>query len=125
MGEGDRGGAFTHRGRGALHVAAAHVADGEYTGQAGLQEMGRSRQRPARGCQILGREIGARLDEPLRVDGRKSYSKFRAVGVQPAEYPPSTKRIAPVTYDAASDARKTTGPTSSCSLARLRIGVRD
>lgn len=41
-----------------------------------------------------------------------------------AVYPPSTNSTAPVTYDAAPEARNTTGPTNSRSLARRPNGVR-
>src|SRR5581483_9726340 len=40
-----------------------------------------------------------------------------------AVHPPSTIKIAPVTYDDASEARKTTGPTSSSALPRRPSGV--
>ena len=57
-------------GRGdALDVAGPHVTDREHAGQAGLEQERRRVSGQPRVRQLLGREIGAGLDESLRVQG--------------------------------------------------------
>ena len=66
--ERDRDRAFADRGRDALDVAAAHVADREDAGPARFEQIRRPRQRPSRPRQILGREVRAGLDEAFVVE---------------------------------------------------------
>ena len=68
MHEGDRDRALADRRRHAFDVAGSDVADGEHAGQAGFEQMGRPRERPVRGGQIVLRQIGPGLDEPLGVE---------------------------------------------------------
>ena len=51
-GNGDR--SFTHRGRHPLDVAAAHIANGKHSRQAGFEKIGRTGQRPPRSGQVFG-----------------------------------------------------------------------
>src|SRR5882724_10524272 len=68
MHEGDRDRTLSHRRRHPLDVAGPNVAHGEHAGPAGLEQVWRARERPARRGQLLAREIRARLDEPLRIE---------------------------------------------------------
>src|SRR5688572_1691921 len=63
--ESDGNRSFTDRGRHALDVAAANIADREETRATGLQQIGRSWQRPLRGHQILRRQVRSGLHESL------------------------------------------------------------
>src|SRR6266511_4332935 len=69
------------------------------------------------GCRRTDAALGA---EPvqLRRDERDAARRHQAL------QPPSATRFAPVTYDEASEARKTTGPTTSCTSAMRPSGIR-
>ena len=67
MYEGDRNRSFTDCRRHTLEVSSADIADREYSGPAGFEEMGSPSERPMRCGQIIGRQIRSRLDEPVRV----------------------------------------------------------
>jgi hypothetical protein len=54
MDEGDGDRSFAHRRSDALDVSAAHVADGEDAGKAGLEKVRRPDERPMRGGELLG-----------------------------------------------------------------------
>ena len=62
----DADGPLADGGGDALHVAAARIADGEDAGKAGLEQMRRTRERPARGREIVRREIGSGPRVPPR-----------------------------------------------------------
>ena len=67
MYEGDSNRALPNRRRHPLDIASPDVADREHAGQTRLEEVGSSGKRPMRGGQILWGQIGAGLDEFLRV----------------------------------------------------------
>src|SRR6185436_12638744 len=49
----------------ALEASSAHVADGEDSGETGLEEVRGSSQRPFRGRQVLRRQVRSCLDKAL------------------------------------------------------------
>src|SRR5712692_2098096 len=67
MYEGDRNRSFTDCRRHTLEASCADIADREYSGPTGFEEMGSSSERPMRCGQIIPRQIRSRLDEPFRV----------------------------------------------------------
>src|SRR5881409_707150 len=78
MNEGDRGRAFTNRRGHALHVPCADVADRKDSGQGRLEEVGESRQPPARRREILLRQVGTGLDETPRIERDTALEPCRA-----------------------------------------------
>src|SRR5207249_1727234 len=59
-------------------------------------------------------------------EGYEARTKDQGLSSNPdhlAVHPPSTNSALPVTYDAASDARKTTAPASSCNSPHRPIGI--
>ena len=69
---------------------------------------------------------GPQLLEPLAGAGRNGLARDEVRDVQryQADQPPSTTRLAPVTYDEASEARKTTAPSASFASAIRPSGTR-
>src|SRR4051794_2366099 len=63
--ERNRDRSLTYRRIDAFDAATAHVADREYAGKAGLEQMRRARQRPVRRGEIGRRQVGTGLDEPF------------------------------------------------------------
>jgi hypothetical protein len=62
--------ALADRSGDALDRAAAHVADGEHAGMAGLQAQRRAVERPFGRAEVVGGEVGAGLDEAGTVEGQ-------------------------------------------------------
>src|SRR6185295_10976867 len=61
-------GALAHRRGHPLHARGAHVADREDAGQAGLQQLRWTRERPLGRLQLLRAQVGAGLDEALVIE---------------------------------------------------------
>lgn len=68
MDEGHRDRPLAHCGGDPFDIAGPDVADSEHSGQTRFQEMGSPRKWPMRGGQILLRQIGSRLDEPVGIE---------------------------------------------------------
>src|SRR2546425_8720070 len=77
MYEGNRNRSFADRRRHAFDITSPNVTDCEHSGQTGFEQVRRSRKRPLRGGQILGRQIRSGLDKPLAVKSDTSIKPVR------------------------------------------------
>ena len=82
-----------------------------------LDVMATAAERERKECRRRPEPAGAVIPERLVGDERDALA-------HQADQPPSATRFAPVTYDDASDARKTTGPTTSPTSAIRPSGMR-
>src|SRR5205807_727014 len=71
--------AFADGGRYALHVARAHISDGEYARKAGFKHLWRTRERPNRRF-ARGIEIAAGQDETFVIEREASAQPIGAWG---------------------------------------------
>ncbi len=74
-------GALAHGGRYALDISRANIAHGKHARQAGLEQLRRALQGPARAAQRLGIEIGASLNEALLIHGETT-AQPRSIGAR-------------------------------------------
>src|SRR5688572_5802086 len=67
MHERHRDGSFSNSRRDALRASDSHITDGEHARQARLEQVRRASEGPLRRGEVFRQQVGARLDEALRI----------------------------------------------------------